>query len=122
LTKILVVDDEADIIFSIEKGLTKHNFDVVTYDKPQKALADFKPNVYDLCLIDIKMPKMDGFQLYHELKKKESNLKICFLTAFEMHYDEFKKVFPTSDVKCLIRKPVTIKDLVSHIKSELNIT
>jgi len=122
MIKVLVVDDEADIIFSIEKGLAKHNFDVVAYDKPQKALADFKPNVYDLCLIDIKMPKMDGFQLYREIKQKDSNVKICFLTAFEMHYNEFKKVFPTSDVKCLIRKPTTIEDLVSHIKSELNIT
>ena len=68
------------------------------------------------------MPKMDGFQLYHEIKKKDGNTKICFLTSFEMYYDEFKKVFPASDVKCLIRKPITLEDLISHIKSELNIT
>ena len=85
VTKILVVDDEADIIFSLEKGLTKHNFEVVAYDKPQKALADFKPNVYDLCLIDIKMPKMNGYEFCQKIKEIDSDSEICFLTASEFN-------------------------------------
>ena len=121
LTKILVVDDETDITTSIKKALTSSGFEVDVYNEPQKALSDFKPHVYDLSLIDFRMPKMNGFELYREIKKKEDSAKVCFLSAFVMHRDEFKKIFPTSDVKCFIQKPVGAKDLVSHIKSELNL-
>jgi len=101
--------------------LTNNGFEVDAYNEPQKALSDFKPNIYDLLLIDFRMSRMSGFELYREIKKRDDNVKVCFLTAFEMYYDEFKKVFPTSNVKCFIRKPITLKKLVSHIKSELNI-
>ena len=121
LVRILVVDDEYDIVSSLKKGLINNGFEVDAYIEPQKALSDFKPNVYELSLIDFRMPKMNGFELYREIKKKEDGIRVCFLTAFETYYDEFKKIFPASDVKCFIRKPTTIKDLVSHIKSELNI-
>ena len=116
MTKILVVDDETDITTSIKKALTSNGFEVDVYNEPHK------PHVYDLSLIDFRMPKMNGFELYHEIKKKEVSAKVCFLSAFVMHRDEFKKLFPTSDVKCFIQKPVGAKDLVSHIKSELNLS
>ena len=101
--------------------MTNNGFEVDAYNEPQKALSDFKPNIYDLLLIDFRMSRMSGFELYREIKKMDDTVKVCFLTAFEMYYDEFKKVFPTSNVKCFIRKPITLKKLVSHIKSELNI-
>ena len=122
LTKILVVDDEIDIATSIKERLIKNGFEVDAYNEPQKALSDFKSNVYNLVLIDIRMPKMNGFELCREIKKKDDNAKICFITAFEIYYDEFKKVFPTVNVSCFIRKPFIINELVLHIKSELNIT
>jgi len=122
MKKILIVDDENDIISSIQTGLVKNGFDVDAYSDPQKALDDFKPNVYDLSIIDVRMPKMNGFELCRQIKKKEGNAKICFITAFEIYYDEFKKVFPTIDVQCFIRKPISLMDLVSHIKSELNLS
>ena|SRR2546427_12728654 len=122
MKKILIVDDENDIISSIQTGLAKNGFDVDAYSDPQKALDDFKPNVYDLSIIDVRMPKMNGFELCRQIKKKEGNAKICFITAFEIYYDEFKKVFPTIDVQCFIRKPISLMDLVSHIKSELNLS
>jgi len=120
--KILIVDDEKDITSSIKIGLEKNGFDVDAYTDPQKALDDFKPNVYDLSLIDVKMPKMNGFELYREIKKKEDNAKICFMTAFELYHDEFKKVLPTIKVRCFTRKPISLKDMVSHIRSELNLS
>lgn len=120
LTKILVVDDESDITLSIKNGLTNNGFEVNAYTEPEKALSDFKPNVFDLSLIDFRMPKMNGFELYSGIKKKEDSAKVCFLTAFEI--EEFKKLFLTLGAQCFIRKPITIKDLVSHINSELNIT
>ena len=117
-----MVDDEIDIATSIKEGLIKNGFEVDAYNEPQKALSDFKSNVYNLVLIDIRMPKMNGFELCREIKKKDDNAKICFITAFEIYYDEFKKVFPTVNVSCFIRKPFSINELVLHIKSELNIT
>jgi DNA-binding response OmpR family regulator len=118
--KILIVDDENDITSSIKTGLTKNGFDVDAYTDPQKALDDFKPNVYDLSIIDVRMPKMSGFELCREIKKKDDDAKICFMTAFEIYYDEFNKVFPTINVQCFIRKPISLADLISHIRTELN--
>ena len=120
MKKILVVDDEPDITSSIKRGLERNDFQVDAYTDPQKALSEFKSGVYDLLLIDIRMPKLSGFELYREIKKKNDHAKICFFTAFEVYYEEFKKVFPTLDVKCFIRKPITINDLVVHINMELN--
>jgi len=119
MKKILVVDDEPDITLSIKNGLKRKGFEVDTYNDPLKALDDFKPGVYDLLLIDIRMPKLNGFELYRELKKKSENITVCFFTAFEVYYDEFRKVFPALNVKCFIRKPITINELVTHINSEL---
>ena len=120
MKRILVVDDEPDISSSIKRGLERNGFQVDAYTDPEKALAEFKPGAYDLLLVDIRMPKLNGFELYREFKKKNDNSKICFFTAFEVYYEEFKKVFPTLDVKCFIRKPITISDLVTHINTELN--
>ena len=120
MKKILVIDDEPDIASSVKKGLERNEFQVDAYTDPQKALSEFKPGVYDLLLIDIRMPKLNGFELYREIKKKNDDSRICFFTAFEVYYEEFKKVFPTLDVKCFIRKPITINDLIAHINTELN--
>ena len=120
LKKILVVDDEPDISSSIKRGLERNGFQVDAYTDPEKALSEFKPGTYDLLLVDIRMPKLNGFELYREIKKKNDDAKVCFFTAFEVYYNEFKKVFPSLDVKCFIRKPITIGDLVAHINTELN--
>jgi len=117
--KILVVDDEPDITSSIKNGLQRKGFEVDTYNDPTDALSNFKPDTYDLLLIDIRMPKMNGFELYREVKKKSVDVRICFFTAFEVYYDEFRKMFPNLEVKCFIRKPITISDLVTHINTEL---
>lgn len=119
MKKILVVDDEPDITESIKNGLSKKGFEVFTYNDPAKALDEYVADAYDLVLLDIRMPKMNGFELYREIKKKNDNTKICFFTAFEVYYDEFRKMFPNLQVKCFIRKPITINDLVTHINAEL---
>jgi DNA-binding response OmpR family regulator len=119
MKKILVVDDEPDITASIKNGLQRKGFEVDVYNDPTDALSNFKPDTYDLLLIDIRMPKMNGFELYREVKKKSNDVRICFFTAFEVYYDEFRKMFPNLEVKCFIRKPITINDLVTHINSEL---
>ena len=119
MKRILVVDDEPDITSSIKMGLERKGFEVTTYNDSQKVLEEYRPNDYDLLLIDIRMPKMNGFELYREIKKKNDNVKTCFFTAFEVYYEEFKRVFPNLEVKCFIRKPISINDLASHINMEL---
>jgi CheY-like chemotaxis protein len=76
----------------------------------------------DLLLIDIRMPKMNGFQLYRQLRKVDEKAKICFITAFEIYYDEFKKMFPKLRVNCFVRKPVRLEELAKTIKDELELT
>ncbi len=70
-------------------------------------------------IIDIRMPKLNGFDLYRELKKKDGSVKVCFLTAFEIYYEEFRKLFPTIDVRAFIRKPVGISSLVNQVKTAI---
>jgi DNA-binding response OmpR family regulator len=116
--RILIVDDEKDITDTFKIGLEQQGFEVITYNDPELALSQFKENYFDLLLLDIKMPKISGFDLYRRLRKIDSKPKICFITAFDVYYDEFKKVFPSLEVKCFLRKPISISDLVEQIKLE----
>ena len=116
--RILIVDDEKDITDTFKRGLDQQGFEVLTYNDPELALSQFKENWFDLLLIDIKMPKISGFELYRRLKKIDSKPKVCFITAFDVYYDEFKKVFPSLEVKCFLRKPISISDLAEQVKLE----
>lgn len=115
MARILVVEDEPDLLYSIKKDLTRNEFEVDAYDDPLDALAKFKPDTYDVLLIDIRMPKMNGFELYRALKKSGDSSHVFFITAFEVYYPEFRKVFPDLDVKYFIKKPITIAELVAKI-------
>jgi two-component system, OmpR family, response regulator ChvI len=115
LSHILVVDDEWDITTVISKALTQKGFEVDAYGNPRTALSEFQPNHYDVALIDIRMPSMSGFELYHEIRKQDEQIKICFMTAFEIHLNEFKKVMPSCDAKSFIAKPFSVKKLVDTI-------
>ena len=116
---ILIVDDDPDVasIFSI--GLEDEGFEVYTYNDPLEALSNFKPSFYDLLLIDINMPKMNGFELCTQILKFDVNVKICFITAGETNIQALREVYPLISVGCFIKKPVTIDYLVKRIKAEL---
>jgi CheY-like chemotaxis protein len=115
--KILLVDDEEDIIRVLRRGLELQGFDVDAYTSPKEAVTFFKPDMYHLAILDIRMPGMNGFMLYRKLKEQDPDLGACFLSAFEIHQDEFKKVFPSmaDSVKKIIKKPVTINNLIKEI-------
>lgn len=119
MRRVAVVDDEPDITIVLKRGLEQHGFAVETFNDPREALARFKPNHYDLMIIDIRMPKLNGFDFYREIRKKDSSIKVCFLTAFEIYYNEFRKIFPTIDVKAFVRKPVSISDLVKQVQATI---
>lgn len=119
MKRIAIVDDEPDITNVLKKGLERYGFTVDTFNDPQAALASFQPMYYDLMIIDIRMPRINGFDLYRQLKKRDTGVKVCFLTAFQIYYEEFRKMFPTIDVKAFITKPVGISNLVNQINAAI---
>ena len=81
LKKIFLVDNEIDITYALENALENYGFKVDSFNDPILALDNYQTNFYDLVILDIKMPKMDGFELYIKLRKKDPKVKICFLTV-----------------------------------------
>jgi two-component system, OmpR family, response regulator ChvI len=122
MTKILIVDDDSDITLAFKKGLENDGFNVDVFNDPQEALSNFEASKYDLLLLDIRMPKMNGFELYKEMDKIDNHVKVCFITAFEVYYEALREVFPSMEVECFIRKPIEIANLVKRIKNELNMS
>ncbi|SRR5579875_3105771 len=119
-SRILVVDDEPDILQSIKMGLERRGYPVDAFSDPVVALGQFSPSKYSLCIIDIKMPGMNGFELYREIKKRDYEAKVCFCTAHDQEYrEEFRRAFPELDGDSFISKPATLKGLVSRIEQEL---
>ena len=115
-TKVLIVDDENDITLSFKRILEFNRFEVDTYNDPTVALAEFKSNYYDVALIDIKMPHLDGFDLYKKIKELDNNLRIYFLTASEAYYQQYReKDYEKLDRDLFIQKPIEFKDLIKKI-------
>ena len=118
--KILIVDDEPDITSSFDMILQMNGFEVDTYNDPELALSNFKPDTYGLVLLDIRMPKINGFELYDKIKDIDNKIEACFITAFEDYREEFKEAFPQlEEAKYFIRKPKAIEDLVKHVATIL---
>jgi DNA-binding NtrC family response regulator len=118
--RILTVDDNPDITLTVKMGLEASGlFEVETFNDPELALSSFKPGLYDLALLDMRMPKMYGHELYDEIKKIDDRLKVCFMTATYQNYEALRAAFPTTEIECFIQKPVEIKDLVRRINAEL---
>jgi DNA-binding response OmpR family regulator len=116
--KILLVDDEPDITMSFQASLQDAGFTVHTYQDPLIALSKFEPGYYDLVILDIKMPKMNGFELYTELRKADNQVKFCFITAGEMYYDkvrEEEQQYCKLDTERFLQKPISNTDLVNRI-------
>ena len=120
LSRILLVDDEVDVISVFKMILEMNGYEVDTYTDPKNALDNFKPNLYGLLLLDIRMPTMNGFELYKKMRNIDNRAKVCFITAFEDYREEFKESFPMLDeFKYFIRKPKAIEDLVNHVATIL---
>jgi CheY-like chemotaxis protein len=120
--RILLIDDEPDIIYSIKRVLENNNeFVVDSYTDPTLALSNFRPGLYDLILLDIKMPKADGFKLYQKIMEIDSTAKICFLTASELFYEHLRlDVYPRLDKAYFIQKPFRLEQLIRKINEILN--
>ena len=119
--RILLVDNEPDIALAFKIGLEDNGFVVDAFNDPLLALSSLKQGLYVLALLDIKMPKMNGIEFYQRMKEIDKKVKVCFITASEIHYYEkiTQEVFPTLGVRRLIRKPIKIIDLVKDLKQVL---
>lgn len=127
--RILLVDDEPDITISISAVLESNDLEVTSYNDPVLALSSFKPHHYDLVMLDVKMPKIDGFELYNEIKKIDIQTNVCFITATdknnyeglegpERHSGDYKvKPQPYCELKkdMFLQKPISNDDLVNEI-------
>ena len=124
--KILIVDDDEDITITFKVGIedsntnTNRRIEVYTSNNPVAALSEFKPNFYDLLLVDIKMPHMNGFELCEKILVIDINVRICFMSAVEINLEGLREIYPSLGLGCFIRKPVTIDYLVKRIMSEFD--
>jgi DNA-binding response OmpR family regulator len=125
LKRILIVDDDPDITLTFKIALEKENdynnneFEVHTFNDPLSVLSQFKPSFYDLLLIDINMPDINGFELCTEILKVDLNVKICFMSAGEVNHEAVRELYPTISIGCFIKKPITIDYLIKRIMAEL---
>ena len=106
----LMAVDEADITFTLKKALEQSGFSLDVFNDPVLALSNFKPNFYSLSILDINMPKMNGYELYKEIRKLDNKVKVCFLTASEV-YDESLGTPPPEmlrHAKYFISKPLDL--------------
>jgi len=117
--KILLVDDEPDLTMTFKAILQGVGFAVDIYENPLVALSNFRPHYYDLVILDIKMPEMNGFELYSEMLKMDSQVKVCFVTAGEMYNDNVRKneeeQYCELDTERFIQKPISNGDLIRRI-------
>jgi two-component system, OmpR family, response regulator ChvI len=121
MKRILIVDDEPDVNLAVRIVLEENNFIVDSFNDPLLALENFKANLYDVLILDIKMPKKDGFEVYKEVMKIDNRVKVCFLTAGDVNYRLLKETFPTLDENQFIRKPIENTELIRQVHKRINL-
>ena len=124
----MIIDDDPDITFTFKAGIeyssnnnnNRSRIEVYTYNNPLVALSEFKPHYYDLLLIDINLPNLNGFEFCQRILELDVNVKACFMTAGQINREAFREIYPSISLGCFIRKPVTIDYLINRIKAELD--
>jgi DNA-binding response OmpR family regulator len=117
-TKILIVDDEVDANKTLQLLLEENGFEAHAYTDPVLALENFKPRTYDLLLLDIKMPKMSGLELYEKMNQIDNKVKVCFVTASELYYEQYRENY-NIDEKYFILKPMKNEEMMERINNVL---
>ena len=122
--RLLIVDDEPDITLTLRTILEQNGFEVVSFNNPLLALQSFKPRYYHLVILDIRMPDMNGFELYKQIRRKDNRVKVCFLTAVSefIEYEQYKKeTYPKMGERYFIAKPVSNDELIRRVNEMLSI-
>jgi DNA-binding response OmpR family regulator len=123
--RILIVDDEDDINLLFKMVLEDNGYKVDTFNDPLEALRNFTAGSYDLLLLDMVMPNMNGFELYQKMRMLDHKAKICLLTASGINHEEFKKRAASiagieNDIEnCFFIKPIENEELIKKVKAQL---
>ncbi len=120
--RLLIVDDEQDIILPLHHIFQESGFEVVSFNDPLLALENFKPHYYDLVILDIKMPEMNGFELYRRMRRKDNGVKVCFLTALSdlRDYEQYKKeTYPKPNERHFVAKPISNDEIIRRVNEML---
>jgi CheY-like chemotaxis protein len=119
--RILIVEDEQDIARLFTIALQDNGFVVDVFNDPLYALSNYKTGLYDLLLLDIRMPTMSGFELYQKIKDIDDKVQVCFITAYVDSINEFRRLFPyLEEFDCFVTKPIEIHNLVKIVKSKVH--
>ncbi len=127
--KILLVDDEPDICLTFKEGIERcKGYSVDAFERPREALQNFRAGKYELVLLDVKLPEMNGFQLYSEMKKIDSHIKALFVTAAELFHEEYNLKYDGVEYNqycklnkdMFLQKPIYLEDLISKINLVLS--
>jgi CheY-like chemotaxis protein len=127
--RILIIDDDADVTLTFKAVIEDGNnndvdvnkrIEVYTSNDPVASLSEFKPNFYDLLLVDINMPHMNGFELCEKIFAIDINVRVCLMSSGEINWEALREMYPTRQEGCFIRKPVTMDYLLKRIRSELD--
>jgi DNA-binding response OmpR family regulator len=131
IKRILIMDDNPDITLTFKKVLQGPQVDYFTSEKRLEAnitkgkkkmsfeVITFKPNFYNLMLVDINMPKINGFEFSTKILECDANPRICFMSSGQINQEALKDVYPTLSIGCFIKKPILAGDLIRRIKTEL---
>lgn len=129
--RILIVDDDPDVTFTFKAAFEEANrissgaggdrasFHVNAYNDSLVALSEFKPDFYDLMLVDINMSKMNGFELSVKILELDANPRVCFMSSGLINQEALREQYPSLSIGCFIGKPVTIENLIKRVKAEL---
>lgn len=124
--RILIIDDDPDITLTFKKGLEMQNqedykiYEVQVYNDPIFALSEFKRDFYDLLLVDINMPKMNGFEFAKAVLALDVNVKLCFMSSGQINQEALRELYPAVGIGCFIIKPVTLNDLIRRVGREVD--
>ena len=121
------MDDDPDITFTFKKAFEEENrrggkisFYIDTYNDPVLALSEFKPDFYDLMVVDINMPKMNGFDFCVKVFEVDVNPRVCFTSSGLINQEALKEQYPSLSIGCFIKKPITMENLARKVKAELD--
>jgi CheY-like chemotaxis protein len=121
--KILVVNDEPDMTTMLKMTLERAGFRVDTFNDPVLALKGFRPNLYDLVILDVIMPNTDGLELYSQLKRKDPEINVCFLTASSEPYREelLKEKYNQLSRDLFLEMPLPTSEIIREVKKRMQI-
>jgi two-component system, OmpR family, response regulator ChvI len=114
--RVLLVDDEPDVVYLVKTALERNGFEVDAYTDPILALHNFRTDIYRLLLLDIKMPKIDGIDLFKKMEKEDDKVRVCFFSATDYLTSNYKNVFQDPDRFLFISKPISLPEMTRRIR------